>query len=76
MPHHSPHDLQAALERPEVEGGMRPKLRAAEAALQGGVTRVHIAAWSGTETLAGLLAGEGRGTTLSTPTAEATHGQH
>lgn len=76
VPRLSAHDLPATLERPEVEGGMRPKLRAAQSALQGGVTRVHIAAWSGTGTLAALLADEDRGTTFFTPTAEAAHGQH
>ena len=76
VPHLSSRDLPAALERPEVEGGMRPKLRAAQSALQGGVTRVHISAWSGTDTLAGLLAGKSCGTTFFTPTAEAAHGQH
>ena len=76
VPHLSAHDLPAALERSEVEGGMRPKLRAARSALQGGVTRVHIAAWGGTGTLAALLTGESRGTTFFTPTAEAGHGQH
>lgn len=65
-------DIAAALARPEVEGGMRPKLRAAAAALSAGVARAHIACWNGPSTLASLLAGAGAGTTLlSAP--EASH---
>ncbi len=58
--------LDDALAGPEVAGGMRPKLRAARAALAAGVRRVHIAAWSGPETLARLLEGRGEGTTITT----------
>ena len=65
-------EIAAALARPEVEGGMRPKLRAAAAALEAGVTRAHIACWNGPATLAELLGGRGAGTTLfSAP--EASH---
>lgn len=56
--------IDGALARPEVEGGMRPKLRAAAAALAAGVTRAHIACWNGPATLAALLGGTGAGTTL------------
>jgi len=65
-------DIAAALARPEVEGGMRPKLRAAAAALDAGVARAHIACWNGPATLASLLEGAGPGTTLLAPT-EASH---
>lgn len=57
-------EIDAALARPEVEGGMRPKLRAAAAALAAGVARAHIASWSGPATLASLLSGTGTGTAL------------
>lgn len=65
-------DIDAALARPEVEGGMRPKLRAAAAALAGGVRRAHIASWNGPATLASLFEGTGAGTTLVAAT-EASH---
>ncbi len=75
-------DLPAVLARPEVEGGMRPKLLAAQRALAAGVTRAHIAAWTDEKGLTALLAGEGPGTTLSCArnaphpmTPEASHGQ-
>ena len=55
--------LDAALEGPDVRDGMRPKLRAAGAALRGGVARVQVAAWSGLDTLARALSGQG-GTTI------------
>ena len=64
--------IDGALARPEVEGGMRPKLRAAAAALAAGVARAHIASWNGPATLASLLDGEGAGTTLLAAT-EASH---
>jgi acetylglutamate kinase len=57
--------LLAALSHPDVQGGMLPKLRAAMAALEGGVPRVHIGAWEGPGTLERLLSGEGSGTTLT-----------
>lgn len=60
--------IAGALARPEVGGGMRPKLRAAAAALAAGVGRAHIACWSGPATLASLLAGTGPGTTLAAAT--------
>jgi acetylglutamate kinase len=56
--------LDAALESVEVRDGMRPKLRAARAALRGGVARIHVAAWSGAGTLATALGGHGGGTTI------------
>jgi acetylglutamate kinase len=60
-------DLEATLARPDVGGGMVPKLRSAGAALAGGVARAHIAAWDGPGTLAALLASGGPGTTLVAP---------
>ena len=56
--------LARALGRPDVTGGMRPKLRAAQTALIAGVERVHVAAWQGTGTIAAVLAGGGTATTL------------
>ncbi len=56
--------LTQVLERPDVTGGMRPKLRAAQSALAAGVTRVHIAAWQGPGTISAVLAGAGTATTL------------
>jgi len=64
VPRLSPVSLAAALDHPDVQGGMRPKLRAARTALDGGVARVHIAAWEGAGTLAALLDGGERGTTV------------
>jgi acetylglutamate kinase len=67
--------LAAALAHADVRDGMAPKLRAAMAALDAGVPRVHIAAWDGPGTLARLLAGEGTGTTITRASAkETTHG--
>jgi len=66
-------DLAAALARPEVGGGMRPKLRAAGVALAAGVARVHVAAWQGPGTLEALLAGASPGTTLFADTPEDVH---
>jgi acetylglutamate kinase len=57
-------ELQATLARPDVTGGMRPKLRAAGVALAGGVGRVHIAAWQGPDTLNDILGGSAVATTL------------
>src|SRR5439155_11476160 len=48
-------ELDEALRHPDVRDGMIVKLRAAQAALSGGVRRVRIAAWSGSGTLAALL---------------------
>jgi acetylglutamate kinase len=59
-----PAALDAALAGDEITGGMRPKLRAARAALQAGVGRVHVAAWDGPGALARLFDGAGAGTTL------------
>ena len=56
-------DLAATIARPDVNGGMVPKLRAAGEAVAGGVARVHIAAWNGAGTLDALLAPEAPGTT-------------
>jgi acetylglutamate kinase len=49
-------ELERAREHPDVQGGMRPKLEAAQAALEAGVPRVHITAWEGPGTLRDLLA--------------------
>jgi acetylglutamate kinase len=57
-------ELERTLARPDVTGGMRPKLRAAQSALEAGVSRVHIAAWQGAGTLAALLAGTAVATTF------------
>lgn len=57
-------ELERVLARPDVTGGMRPKLRAAQVALAGGVQHVHIAAWQGPGTLAALLKGTAVGTTF------------
>ncbi|MEO5987294.1 MAG: acetylglutamate kinase [Candidatus Eisenbacteria bacterium] len=59
------HELPSTIARPEVGGGMVPKLLAAQAALAGGVARVHITAWDNDDTLHRLLSGETHGTTLS-----------
>jgi len=64
-------DLEATLARPDVGGGMVPKLRAAGDTLARGVDRVHIAAWSGPDTLARILSGSGCGTTLAASNAKA-----
>jgi acetylglutamate kinase len=58
--------LDDTLARPDVTGGMRPKLRAARVALSGGVRRVHIAAWQGPDTLETILDGTAVATTLHT----------
>ena len=56
--------LTMALTHPQVTGGMRPKLLAAQRALDSGAARVIIAAWNGPGTLAALINGTGTGTTL------------
>ena len=69
--------LAAALDHPDVQGGMRPKLIAARAALDAGVPRAHIAAWSGPGTLRTLIGGGGAGTTiLATADALLSHRSH
>jgi len=57
-------DVEALLAHPDVRDGMRPKLRAAGRTLDGGVGRVHIAAWQGPGTLLRLLTTEAASTTL------------
>jgi acetylglutamate kinase len=59
-------DIPGLLEHPDVRGGMRPKLRAAAAALAGGVARVHIGSWRGQGTLAAACAERALGTRLTT----------
>jgi acetylglutamate kinase len=54
--------LERALAHPEVRDGMRPKLHAARAAINGGVPHVYIARWEGAGAIARLLAGETLGT--------------
>jgi acetylglutamate kinase len=72
VPRIDPAALPQAIERPEVKGGMRPKLIAARAALEAGVPRVHIAAWSGPGTLGAILGAGGGGTTVATAANAAT----
>jgi acetylglutamate kinase len=74
VPRLAAHEIAGALDNPEVKDGMRPKLRAAAAALEAGAKRVIIGAWNGPGTLAGLLAGEAGGTTFAPDTVEATRG--
>lgn len=72
----SPAALAAALDHPDVSGGMRPKLRAARLALAAGVQRVHIAAWQGPRTIAAILEGTALATTClagTSPVNEETH---
>lgn len=57
-------DIEPLLAHPDVGGGMRPKMRAAAAALRDGAGRVHITAWQGPFTLSRLLEGQAAGTTL------------
>lgn len=64
--------LEAALDSPEVTGGMKPKLAAARAALAAGVPVVHIAEWRGDDTLAAVEAGGSPGTRI-TAAKEAAH---
>src|SRR5262249_34042633 len=65
-------DLPALLARPDVRGGMIPKLESAGRALAGGVPRAWIAAWHGAETLTRLLDGSIVATVLSAGAQEAT----
>jgi acetylglutamate kinase len=58
-------ELDAALAGSQVTGGMRPKLRAARAALARGVRRAHIAAWQGRGTLMAVLAATAPCTTIA-----------
>jgi len=52
-------DAERALAHRDVSGGMRAKLAAAHAALEGGVAHVCIGAWQGPGTLRALLSGAG-----------------
>jgi len=61
--------IEAALAHPDVQGGMRPKLDAARAAIAAGVPRVHITAWEGSGTLRDLMAGHG-----ASPAGRSAHG--
>jgi acetylglutamate kinase len=65
-----------ALARPEVTGGMKPKLAAARTAVTGGAREAWIASWHGPGTLARLAAGTGPGTrvTLAASREEVTRG--
>jgi acetylglutamate kinase len=67
------HEVKAALAHPDVKDGMRPKLRAAAAAIEAGAQRVVIGAWAGPGTLTALLLGR-QGTTLTAPALEASRG--
>lgn len=62
-------EIDRLLAHPDVQGGMRPKLRAAAAALRGGARRVVIGAWAGPGSLEALLSG-GSGTTFLAETLE------
>lgn len=64
-------EIAAALGHPDVKDGMKPKLRAAAAAIAGGAQRVVIGAWAGAGTITALLEGEGGGTTLLAEPREA-----
>ena len=66
--------IAAALDHPDVKDGMRPKLRAAAAAITAGAQRVVIGAWAGPGTLTALLEGEGGGTTLVAERKEVSRG--
>ncbi len=68
------HEVAGMLAHPDVKDGMRPKLRAAAAAIETGAQRVVIGAWAGPGTLTALLAGEGGGTTFVADALEATRG--
>jgi acetylglutamate kinase len=57
-----------------VKDGMRPKLRAAAAAIEAGAQRVVIGAWAGPGTLTALLEGRGGGTTLLAQPMEVSRG--
>lgn len=67
-------EITAALAHPDVKDGMRPKLRAAVAAIAAGAQRVVIGAWAGPGTLTALLEGEGGGTTLLADPMEVSRG--
>ena len=58
-------EIDGVLGNPEVRDGMVAKLRAARRALDAGVGRVRIAAWSGPGTLRSLTGDGVAGTTLS-----------
>jgi acetylglutamate kinase len=58
-------EIARALESPEVTGGMVPKLRAAERAIELGASEVWIAPWAGAGTLAALLSGRAPGTQIT-----------
>jgi len=57
--------LESALKHRDVRDGMIAKLRASQKAIEAGVGRVRIAAWSGRGTLASLLSAGGSGTTVT-----------
>jgi acetylglutamate kinase len=67
-------EIATALAHPDVKEGMRPKLRAAAAAIAGGAQRVVIGAWAGPGTLTALLEGRGGGTTLFARPMEVSRG--
>lgn len=67
-------EVATALAHPDVKDGMRPKLRAAAAAIEAGAQRAVIGAWSGPGTITALLAGQGGGTTLLAQALEASRG--
>jgi len=71
VPRLAAENIAQTLAGPGVEGGMRPKLRAARTALEGGAGRVHIAPWSGRGTLAALKTDHPGGTIVEAGLATA-----
>jgi acetylglutamate kinase len=65
VPHLDAASLDAALEHRDVTGGMRPKLRAARAAIHAGTRRAVIGAWNGPGSLAALIAGTAPATVVA-----------
>jgi len=74
VPRLAAHEVPGVLHHPDVKDGMRPKLRAAAAAIDTGAERAVIGAWDGPGTLTALLAGKGGGTTLAAGALEASRG--
>ena len=58
--------LAGALAHSDVSGGMRVKLHAIARALEGGVVRVHLGAWSGPGTLLRAFSDDWDGTRIAT----------
>jgi glutamate 5-kinase len=56
--------LATALASPDVQGGMRAKLAAAQLGIAAGIGEIWIAAWQGEGTLAALANGTAVGTRI------------